>query len=200
MAEAGGKVCGAPPWGTCPANQSRGAPPPPRLCADRQTDAREAAGAQGRRTDARGRPTWGASTRRRRGQHQSIRRARLPPPPPPPRQARPELRRQVICPILLIRPPCVTCSSILMSQGLVPLAWPCKDPHTNLCKMGLEGVAGHSRRRGARVGEWRLYSMTQNPRGLEQRDGGHGRAAARTPPSTEEDSLTPLGELKHSVR
>ena len=122
------------------------------------------------------------------------------PPTPPPRQAHPELRRQVICPILLIRPPCVTCSSILMSQGLVPLAWPCKDPHTNLCKMGLEGVAGHSRRRGARVGEWRLYSMTQNPRGLEQRDGGHGRAAARTPPSTEEDSLTPLGELKHSVR
>ena len=33
-------------------------PTPPRLCADRQT-----AGAQGRRTDARGLPTWGASTR-----------------------------------------------------------------------------------------------------------------------------------------
>lgn len=42
----------------------------------------------------------------------------------PPPQARPELRRQVICPILLILPPFVTCSSILMSQGLVPLAWP----------------------------------------------------------------------------
>lgn len=111
----------------------------------------------------------------------------------------PELRRQVICPVLWTLPPCVTCSPILMGQGLVPLAWSREGPHTNLCEMGVDGVASHSRRRGARVGEWWLYSMTQNPRGLEQRDGGRGRAAARTLPRTEEDSLTPLGELKHSV-
>ena len=86
-----------------------------------------------------------------------------------------------------------------MGQGLVPLAWPQEGPHTNLCEMGVDGVARHSRRRGACVGEWWLYSMTQNPRGLKQRDGGHGRAAARTLPRTEEDSLTPLRELKHSV-
>ena len=81
-----------------------------------------------------------------------------------------------------------------MGQGLVPLAWPREGPHTNLCEVGVDGVAGHSRRRGARVGERQLYSMTQNPRGLEQRDGACGRVAARTPPSTEEDGLAPLGE------